>query len=538
MVTVGPVRVGGDLALCEGEHAQPARRHLVLLRDQCGTVDRNRAALAVHAVGHGDQRLGRPLDEDPHLLLGAVEGRGVAPVRLVGDAAHLGQGRVHLLANDATLARRCEQGDVDRIADAFPAVAVGDEPCLVGQGGGAQEQGRFVAPIGAVRTVDASAFPAAGPQRKGGAVGQADFRRGQLVEGQRAGLVGGDHRARAERLDRRHAPHDDVDAGHAPHADRQDDGDGDGQALGDGADRQADRHEEEVARRHLAEQPDGEEEEHGDADRHRDHPREALESLHQRRPRRRLGADLAGDPADLGRRTGGRHDTPATSTRDRGPGEGAGGPRGIEPSRAAGMLGHGRRFAGEKGFVAAQILRRDEHEVRRHADTGFEEDEIAGHDLAGVYLDGRAVAQHRRLRRLQLAQRRRGAAGRILLHRPDDAVGEKHGRDERRVLDVAEEDGNQRRGEQEINQRAEELLQEQDEKRRARHFGQRVRPSRREPRRRLDGRQTPVIRRWPVRGRFWQSGRRHNRSRCRRQRGPAPCLGLRTWSRNLSAPLP
>ncbi|KAI3492974.1 hypothetical protein L1887_42349 [Cichorium endivia] len=57
---------------------------------------------------------------------------------------------------------------------------------------------------------------------------------GHLVGGERAGLVRADDRDRAERLDRRQLLDDGLAVRHAQHAERERDGDDDGQALGDG----------------------------------------------------------------------------------------------------------------------------------------------------------------------------------------------------------------------------------------------------------------------------------------------------------------
>ena len=55
------------------------------------------------------------------------------------------------------------------------------------------------------------------------AVRKHDIRHRQFVQGQRAGLVGRDHRAGAERFNGGHAAHDHVLPRHAAHADGQGD---------------------------------------------------------------------------------------------------------------------------------------------------------------------------------------------------------------------------------------------------------------------------------------------------------------------------
>ena len=248
------------------------------------------------------KRLRRALDEDAHPLLAVMERGSILQVGLIGDAGDQRMRVGQLLVNDAALARGGEQSDVDGVAGGFPAVLAAAKPRLVRQRRRPQQRIRARARRGLVQVgrMDPEGVQI-GPRVESDlrAVRQDDLRHGQLVQGQRAGLVGSDDRAGAERLDRRHVAHDHVGLGHAPHADRERHRDRDRQPFGNRADRQADRHQEEGVETHAAQKADPDEQRHRHAHRERDGAREALHPDHQRRLRDRAPRDHLGDPADL-----------------------------------------------------------------------------------------------------------------------------------------------------------------------------------------------------------------------------------------------
>ena len=141
--------------------------------------------------------------------------------------------------------------------------------------------------------------------------GREDRAYRHLVAGQRAGLVGADHRRGAERLDGRQLAHDGVGRRHAPHADAQSHGHDRRQRLGDGGDRQRHGEQEEAeddveGEGGRTEQPGGE---HDGADAEHDDAEAlagAVEFLLQRRRLLLGGFEQARDAADFGRHAGSR----------------------------------------------------------------------------------------------------------------------------------------------------------------------------------------------------------------------------------------
>ena len=438
--SVAPALLDADLALGEGEHAQATRRQLLLLRQQRRPVDRRRAAGDLHAVAHGDERFGRALDEDPDRLAVRVEGGGVFQVRLVGDARDERVLRLRLLVHDAGLARREQQRDVDGVADARPAVRAVQQRALVGHRRRMQQPGAArprVARRGIGRIDPARLHVRPRLEQHGEAVRQADLRHRQLVHRQRTGLVGGDQRAGAERLDRRHVADDDVHLRHAPHADRQRHRDRDGQALGDRADGEAHGHQEQLVEAHVAGEADKHEHDHRYADRDRDRAGEGFQTDHQ--GRRGIGRprEQARDPADLRFPARGRDEAGGAAARHQ--------RAGIGRSRRFGHgLRHRQGLARQQRFVALQVLALQQPQVGRDAPAGFDHDDVAGHQLARVDLVSFAGADHRRPRLLQPPKRRRRPAGRIFLDSADHAVDQKHDADEGGVADVAERHRDQR----------------------------------------------------------------------------------------------
>jgi len=92
-----------------------------------------------------------------------------------------------------------------------------------------------------------------------------------------------------------------------------------------------------------------------------------------------------------------------------------------------------------------------------------------------------AVAQHPCQRGRQSAQRLDRALGSDLLDVADDRVDHDHGGDHGGVDLFAERDGDHRRHEQDVDERAAELADEDDQLRRRRMLLQSVRPVARQP---------------------------------------------------------
>jgi hypothetical protein len=150
---------------------------------------------------------------------------------------------------------------------------------------------------------------------------------------------------------------------------------------------------------------------------------------------------------------------------------------------------HRQGFAGEQRFVAAQIIGFEKANIGRRAAPGLEQRIIAGHELARVDFLPRAVAHHQRERLVMRAQGRRRLPRGIFLHRADHGVEQQDDGDEQRVLGVADGRGDRRRRDEDIDQRTEELLQEQAEERGRPRLRKGVGTEFGETRARLDGRQ-------------------------------------------------
>ncbi len=141
--------------------------------------------------------------------------------------------------------------------------------------------------------------------------GHHDRRHRHLVPGQRAGLVGADHRHRANRLDRRQPPHDGMAPRHRLHADGQRDGHHRRQPLGDRRHRHADHDHEQVGK--VAVLHEGAEGQQQARDQQDQQAQPAREMVHLPDQRRGQGFHPRQQPANAAdfRGSPGRGDDPA-----------------------------------------------------------------------------------------------------------------------------------------------------------------------------------------------------------------------------------
>jgi hypothetical protein len=382
---------------------------------------------------------------------------------------------------DAGLVRERQQRDVDRVAFVRPLARGGRQRRF------AAGHGRRGEAVHARRDCGCKRFAGVSRHRAEAGValaadvhvlaaGQRDAAHGLAVDGQRAGLVAGDQAAAAEAFDRRQAADDDAAFAHALGRDRQRDGDGDGQALGDRRDRQRDGEEEHVVRRLAAQQRHGGDDEARGDDRDADVAGEALHAQHQRR---RLGlgrGDGAGDAADLGARAGGDDDAFAAAALHGGAGErhaSAVGDRRRRRQRRVGLVRR-RRLAGQRRFVDREVAGGVQPQVRGHAVAGFDQHHVAGHEVLGIAHDDGAAAPDARPRRQQPLQVGGAALGPRFLPDADRGVERDDQQDEERVGAVAEQQGQQRRRAEHVQQRAAQLPEQQGEQRRALRLRQAV----------------------------------------------------------------
>lgn len=182
---------------------------------------------------------------------------------------------------------------------------------------------------------------------------------------------------------------------------------------------------------------------------------------------RRLGAltrpHVEGDRAEFRPGPGG-HDIPAPATaHDGGPRVRHGRTVGDHELRAIeprGALRNGRRLAREQRLVHQQRGRRDEAQVCRDARARLEQDEVAGHELAAVDVPLPAVTHRPRVRGDQVHQRAHRRLGPALLHETDHGVQDEDGRDHDGVGVLAKQDREHRREQQDVDERAAELVEE------------------------------------------------------------------------------
>ena len=130
------------------------------------------------------------------------------------------------------------------------------------------------------------------------------------------------------------------------------------------------------------------------------------------------------------------------------------------------LLGDRHRFAGQRGLghrptEAASISRASAPTASPAASSSTSPGTRSRAAMALLA----AVAQHPHLQGRELAQRRHRTLGAPLLVGADQRVDQHHAEDHRRVAPVAHASGQRRRDEQDVDQRALELAQEEQEDR-------------------------------------------------------------------------
>ena len=117
-------------------------------------------------------------------------------------------------------------------------------------------------------------------------------------------------------------------------------------------------------------------------------------------------------------------------------------------------------FAGQRRLVDAQVARADEAQVGRHLVPALDEDEVAGHDLGGRQPQLLAGADDGGLGGHGATQRLDGGDRPGLLQVADERVEEDDAEDHRGVDPLLEEEGDDRRDQQDEDERIGELHQE------------------------------------------------------------------------------
>jgi hypothetical protein len=156
--------------------------------------------------------------------------------------------------------RHHQQGNIDGIAVLYPIVITMRQKSLVGQHrclAQPAQQGILLrqrgAPLGEDAAFRLQALAGDLPRLVAGKDNAACR---ELVDGQGAGLVGGDNGTGTERLHCQQSPHNDMPPGHAPHTDGQRHRERDRQPLRNGRHGQRHGKQEDFVQRHAATQCD------------------------------------------------------------------------------------------------------------------------------------------------------------------------------------------------------------------------------------------------------------------------------------------
>ena len=325
-----------------------------------------------------------------------------------------------------------QQGNFGRVAGVLPAPAFEGQRGIVAQGAGNQgfTQGR----AGLAAAQDANRYIAVSVNRDNRAAGP-QFGHGHRVFGQRAGLVGADHRGAAQGFHGRQVADDGAALGHAADADGQGNAHGSRQALRDGADGQ--RHGRDQHGRHRFATPDPDDE--GQRSQAKNHPEQQsgkfAHLLRQRRGDFGCAGDQAGNAAGFGGVRRGDDQAVALAGNHAG--------AGIGHVAAVGKLGVVRqlgvvlvdrcRFAGQRRLNGAQSFAGNDAQVGRYLVAGAEPDHIARYQMHRVHAPPPAGAKHRDIgchRARQCCQRGFGLA---FLQVADDRVHDDHAENDRGV---------------------------------------------------------------------------------------------------------
>ncbi len=327
-------------------------------------------------------------------------------------------------------------------------------------------------------------------RKLGAAAGRHHAAHRHLVARERAGLVGADHRGRAQGLHRRELAHDHVAPGHALHAQREHNRGDRGEPLGHGGHGQAHAQQQHIHQRpqvaHAAHHYDSDAHHHGDDDHHdAEQPPHAPE-LALQRGRLLLGIlKRVGDLADLSAGAGGRHHGAATARGHGGAAKkhiAAVAQRRLVVERRA-VLAHAGALAGEGRLGHAHGDRLEHAGIGGQRVALLDQQQVARHQLGGHDLLLSPVAQHTGVGRGEGAQRGNRLLGAILLHKAEHAV-EQHDREdgerlERHALIALDQPGDERdRGgdEQQAGERVAELGEEAQPGGGRRNLGQLVAP--------------------------------------------------------------
>ena len=450
-----------------GEHTQAVVAEVVGAREPFGT----RVAVELHVAVVGDDagcgsdhRFRRPLDRDEEAVATLVHRRhhlAVGVESMFADSSVSGQQRRPLQVRPQAGA---QERDLHRIAAAAVLCAI--QMRVVAEHRDAQQESGL-AVIGEVELPGALAR---GRLDLDFTRRRAQATHGHPVLGQGSGLVGQDDRRGAQRLDRGQALDQRVLPGHAPHAACERERRHDREALRNRRDGKRDRglnHQERIL---AAGEPDGR-----DRRRHKQcRPDELTRQTRQpalewRAPGIGLEHELR-RVAELGREPDRHNDGGAAAACNRRALEQHGEAVAEARDERDGLdhLVHADRLAGQHRLVRRQMRCLDEAQVGRYGIAGIQEHDVAGHQVHGRNQAHMALAAHAGAVATESAQPFDRARGLQLRHEPDQRVDREHDNDRAAFLQLAEIERQRRRGTQEIDDRARELVRQQAQNARGR----------------------------------------------------------------------
>jgi hypothetical protein len=203
-----------------------------------------------------------------------------------------------------------------------------------------------------------------------------------------------------------------------------------------------------------------------DAQRHEgEQPAELREPALQRRLAVRARLQEGRDAAQLRGHPRGHHDAAGAAVGDDGPLVGhveAVAERGRLRAEGRLALVHRHGLAGERGFLHLQARDLRQAQVRRDDVARLDDHHVAGHQAAGHDLGHLPVADHARVRRTQLAQRGHRLLRAVFLHEADHGVQHHDHHDGDRILGLAHQARDDRRGEQHEDHEVGELRREHE----------------------------------------------------------------------------
>ena len=145
-------------------------------------------------------------------------------------------------------------------------------------------------------------------------------------------------------------------------------------------------------------------------------------------------------------------------------------------SHGVGCLLNGNGLTRQHGFLDPQPAHLEKPEVGRHAVTGFQNDQVARHDLVAGNRPAPSGTQHRRLRSQHVADGLERLFRLAFLDEADDRVHDHHGQDHHGVHQMAQQRRDPRGSKKHRDQQIVELTQKAEQRALAFRFRQAVRP--------------------------------------------------------------